>query len=276
MAFRGIYRKTPSKPCIFLFPKLYKICILYNFIDVKNKTKKGDVMTSLGFDTVIVSNRMYDSDSISALFDTLSKHDIRNFIFISDFDLATNSFAIETEKIKKFEAMLSNLAPRGIHTKVVYNLLFSKGVVYNQSFRRLYALKKHSSVFIEPPVMTEDIYADIAQDINYMLYRKKCKPLLTRFDVSLELSDNKVCEHFMNCPSFCFGFDANYIFSLDKYSLISNIVKNKTLFIPMIAKDISAYEDLSFYAENLKAKLGKNDYYKFCTCINKCASFFGF
>ena len=128
-------------------------------------------MTSLGFDTVLVNNRIYDEDGILQLFNTLSVYDVRNFIFLSNFDITVNSFSLESEKIKGFKAFLSKLAPRGIHTYVYYNTFFDKGLVHNKDFNRLYALKKKSSLFINMPLLSKAVYEELAADINYMMYR---------------------------------------------------------------------------------------------------------
>lgn len=232
-------------------------------------------MTSLGFDTVLVNNRIYDDDGILQLFNTLSVYDVRNFIFLSDFDITVNSFSLESEKIKGFKAFLSKLAPRGIHTYVYYNTFFDKGLVHNKDFNRLYALKKKSSLFINMPLLSKAVYEELAADINYMLYRKNAHPLCTGFDMNLETSDSSVCEHLLSCKGFSFGFELNYIFSKDKRSFLDEIVKNKTFFIPTITRPIVEYTDILHNAEETLKYIGKRDYYQICASINRCASMFG-
>lgn len=232
-------------------------------------------MTSLGFDTVLVNNRIYDEDSILQLFNTLSVHDVRNFIFLSDFDITVNSFSLEFEKIKSFKAFLSKLAPRGVHTYVYYNTFFDKGLVHNKDFNRLYALKKKSSLFINMPLLSKAVYEELAADINYMLYRKSARPLCTGFDLNLETSDMSVCEHLLACKGLSFGFELNYIFSKDKRPLLAEIVKNKTFFIPTITRPVIEYKDIIHSAEEVLNDIGKRDYYQLCASINRCASTFG-
>ncbi len=232
---------------------------------------------SLGFDTLIVNNRIYDRHSLSLLFEGFSRHDIKNYIFLSDFDFTTDSLSLKSEKSKNFQNTLKSIAPRGVHTKVCFNLCFGGGVASNPQLRRIYANKKSSALFIGLPTMIDThSYQHFALDINRLIYKINALPLCTGFDKILETSDSDICIRLLQNPKLAFGFDLNYLLSPVNSDFLKQISTIKPLLIPTISNYIEAYGDIDYFHEKALENIGKDNYYSICSKINKCASYFGF
>lgn len=232
------------------------------------------MLTSLGFDTVIINNGDYDSQSLAFLFELLSKSDIKNFVFASDFDLSQNSFSLENQKINNFKAYLKNISFRGIHNKVFYNLIFSQGATFNDEFKRLYAVKKYNSLFITLPIFTDTFYESLAADINHMIYRHKAFPVILNFDKILDTASEDFCDMLINTSHIGFGLDVNYIFDPAKLRYIDKLLCKGSMIIPTICHHMSNYVGIMNEAESFMENIGKRKYYQLCAQIRRCAAKF--
>ncbi len=233
------------------------------------------MLPSLGFDTVIVNNRMYDDNSLSSLFSFFKPLGIYNFIFISDFDLSANSFSLEREKIKAFKSHLKSIAPYGVHTKVFYNLLLSSGSAFNSHLYRLYANKKKSSLCVTLPIFDGDYYNTFAKDINHLLYKQNASVLINRFDTLLELSDKNICARLLKNPKILFGLELSYILSPRNIDFAKSLAKEKIMFIPQISYALDEYVGVMENANDLLENIGKVNYFELCTRIRKTSDTFG-
>ncbi len=232
-------------------------------------------MASLGFETVIVNNHEYDFDSISLLFETFSKYGVTNFIFISNFDLTVNSFCFESQKIKNFKLKLSKLTPRGIHTKVFYNLIFDKGAIFNKDVKRLIAVKKHNSLLLTLPKLDSNNYDIFAQDMNHLLYKSGITALFTNFDRFIEGSENDIAMRLLRNPKVSAGFDLRYLFSNDKQFITDELISNNALFLPMVSHSVLDYVDIMNNSEEFRKRVSKDKFYKLSSNSRKCSTLFG-
>ncbi len=232
------------------------------------------MLTSLGFDTVIINNCDYDSQSLTFLFELLSKSDVKNFVFASDFDFAQNSFSLENQKIDNFKSYLKNISFRGIHQKVFYNLILSQGSIFNDEFKRVYAVKKYNSLFITLPLFTHTYYESLATDINHMIYRHKAFPVIMNFDKILDTASEDFCDMLINTSQMGFGLDVNYIFAPAKLTHIEKLLRKGSLIFPTISHHASNYVGIMNEAEAFMENIGKRNYYQLCTQIRRCAAKF--
>ena len=232
------------------------------------------MLTSLGFDTIVINNRQYDDDSLCLVFDLFSGCGIRNFIFLSDFDFENDSFGIERDKIIIFKNKLSSLTDRKINFKVFFNLYVSSGFSFNKDVKRFYSVKKNRSLFAQLPLFTDLGFDLIAHDVNNLIYRQKSFPVFSSFDTVINTASEDFCKKLMNNKNMGLGFDINYIFDPSNLQLFSEILNSKTLILPMISHDISNYVGISKSAEYFMEIYGIKNYYKMCSLINKCASKF--
>lgn len=230
------------------------------------------MLSYIGFDTVVVNNGVYDGSSLSDLFSLMYPTGIKKFIFLSNFDLVTNSFSLEKDKIHKFIDHLTKICPRGIHGKVFYNLMLDSGSAFNRDFKRLYAVKKYSSVFCSLPIMLESSYEDIAKDINKMLYRHKAFPIFSNFDSVLNTSDTQFSYKLMRNIDAGYCLDIGYIFDPANIDIVRAFIEADACIIPKISHDLSVYEDVIDASNEFVENIGKENYYRFCHNISKCCS----
>lgn len=77
------------------------------------------MIASLGFDTIIVNNHDYSDSDLLLLFELFAPLDIKNFIFLFDFDLSSGVFSFHTDKLKEFKRRASNIS---LHAAFIYFL----------------------------------------------------------------------------------------------------------------------------------------------------------
>ena len=233
------------------------------------------MLTSLGFDAVIINNGDRNVQGLTFLFELLSKSDIKNFVFASDFDFAQNSFSLENQKINNFKAKLKNISSSGgLHHKVFYNLILTQGSVFNDEFKRIYAAKKYNSFFVTLPLFTHTAYDSLATDINQMIYRHKAFPVILNFDKILDTASVDFCDMLINTSQFGFGLDINYIFDPAKRAYIEKFLRKGSLIFPTISHDISNYVGIMNEAEAFMKNMGRRNYYQLCTQIRRCTGKF--
>ena len=232
------------------------------------------MLTSLGFDAVIINNGDYDAQSLTFLFELLSKSDIKNFVFASDFDFAQNSFSLENQKINNFKAKLKNISFRGLHHKVFYNLILTQGSVFNHEFKRIYAVKKYNSLFVTLPLFTHTSYDSLATDINHMIYRYKAFPVILNFDKILDTASVDFCDMLINSSQLGFGLDINYIFDPAKRTYIEKLLLKGSLIFPTISHNISNYVGIMNEAKAFMENMGRRNYYQLCAQIIRCTGKF--
>ena len=219
-------------------------------------------MPSLFFDTVVIHNNDYDTDSISHTFELFSAYGIQNFIFLLDFDFTKHSVTFQKERILTFNEKLKKLRYRGIHTYVFNNIVFDKGVSFNKDLSKVYASRKAQSLFLELDLKHSTSYDVLAQDINRLIYTKKAFPFISHFDSIIEYSQNDEYKKLLNRSDFGFGFDLNYIFDPKKAKTLSFVIENHSIIITMI----SCVKDSEFLIQ----RIGKSNYSSMCYQIQRC------
>ena len=232
------------------------------------------MLSSLGFDTVVVNNHSYDSQSISTLFSLLYPNGVSNFIFLSDFGFTQNSFSLESSKIHGFKNDLKAISPRGVHSKIFYNLSFERGCAFNPEFERIYALRKFNSLFIELPMFLDNEYASLATDINYALYRRKTFALISNFDALTETTSDSLWKKLLAVPNLAFGLDINFIFAPKNVDKIRALINNNCPILPTVSHHVSNYVGIMNEAEFFMETIGKQNYYYLCNRIRKCSEKF--
>ena len=232
------------------------------------------MLTSLGFDTIVVNNREYDNENLCLLLDLFCKCGIKNFIFLSDFDLERNSFRLEHDKIIDFKNRISTVVPYTIHPKVFFNLYVTNGFSSNKDIKRCYSVKKNRFLFAQLPMFTDINFDLIAHDLNNLMYRQKSFPVFSSFDTILNTASDDFCKKLINNKNIGFCFDINYIFDPKNVELFSSVLNSKAFILPMISHNISNYAGILKSAEFFMGIYGNSNYHKLCSLINKCASKF--
>ena len=232
------------------------------------------MLTSLGFDTVLIHNRRYTDGELEQLFSLFSQYDVKNFIFLCDFDFALDSITIERQRTLDFLERAAVMAPRGVYVKAFYNVIANGGFAFNKDIKRIYANKKRRSLFVGLPLFTDNSFDVIAHDLNNLIYRQKTFPVFTGFDGVLNTASPEFCRKLIKNGNVGFGFDLNYLFDPKNAKLLFELLESRVLFLPMISHDISNYVGVIKSAEYIMEEIGKKSYYQLCSQIRKCASRF--
>lgn len=234
------------------------------------------MLSSLGFDTVIVNNQSYDDDSLALLFELLVPLDVINYIFAFDFDLTLNAVSLHNERLKKFKSRASSLSPRGVHIFAFSNVLLDKGFSLNKDINRLKAVKSPPAMISSLPLFADKNYDVIARDVNQIIYRKHNFLLISNFKQVLETSSYEFCQKLLSAKGVGFGIDINYLFDPAKLYLAKDILKFKSDFIPTISHHISNYVGIVNEAQHFLDIFGKKDYYDLFRRVRKCSTHLGF
>ncbi len=233
-------------------------------------------MTSLGFETLLINNEMYDKESLEDLFSLFVPCGIRNFVFLSSFDLAANSFPIELQRLKGFRNFADDLLPRGFHAYTAFNLMLSEGCAFNRSFNRIYSNKKQKALLAVYPAFSEKIRYELSKDINQMIYKLKAFTVLTNFETVIETSHKEAYSKLFYIKNFAYGFDINYLLRKDRQELLNYLIDNNILFMPMVSHHSMNYVEIMNRFDELFDIIGKKRYFAMLRNISKCSEKIGF
>ena len=233
-------------------------------------------MFSLGFDTLIIDNLHYSDDELSKLFELFVPLDVVNFVFIHDFDFRSDNLTLSLNKFRSYAKHLSSISPRNVHVKVCANLPLIDDAVDNPALRRLRASNKHNSIFVSIPLFQESSDNHFAANLNKLLYRKNLFPIFTSYDNRLKTASGELDYKLLCVKNCAFAFDINYLLSSENSEIHNLLISKSIHFLPSISRDLGNYVGVIKYAEHLMSVIGKSNYYKLCSLINKTATHLGF
>ena len=228
------------------------------------------MISSLGFDTIVIHIDRYNLE-LERTFDFLYGLGVKNFIFVFDFDPLSDSVSIFNARFNRFKNISVKASSHRVKIKCAFNLHISQGAAFNDYIERLYVDKKSKAVFVSLPLFTETNYEPIALDINHLLYKRSAFPIFTSFEKTLETSSKSFCSKFVNNLKMGLEIDINYLFNPQKQELLFELIKNNSLVLPGISRDISNYAGIVDATEHIIELCGKKNYYKLCSQINKCS-----
>lgn len=224
---------------------------------------------SIGFDTLIANNRRYSEDELSDLFSLFVPLDVKNFIFLCEFDLVSDSFHKANEKTSLLKDRLSRTAPRGVHANVKYELIFDRGAPDNPQLSRLFASRAKRSLFVSLPMFPQVDDNSFATDLNRLIYRSNSFPIFTSFHNLVETAPLAFTSKLMTTDAG-FAFDLNYLLRTDHPTLTERLFDVRVL--PMISHDIANYVGIVNEISYFQEIFGKKQYYRLCSQINRCCT----
>ena len=229
------------------------------------------MLTSLGFDTLVVHANRFYSD-IPQTLEAFYALGIKTFLFVFDYDPLYDSIPIIKSKMSEFKKHFANIALRKFKIKCAINLHISHGAAFNDSITQLYYNKSSKAIFISLPLFTDANYDPISLDINHILYKKSALPIFTSFDKIVESSSIEFCSKFINNPRICISTDINYLFNPQKEIFFNKILTSNTLILPSISYNLSNYAGIMAATDFAIDKYGKKAYFNLCSQINKAST----
>ena len=226
-------------------------------------------MNSLGFDTLILNARPYTDESIKLLVDIFAPLDIRNFVFLHEFDQQLDPLSVALDSARSFEERISLQLPRGVRAKALMSVKFSTEIAVTSELRRLCPSRKVNSLFVSLPIFLSPSDNDLATALNRLLYRSKIDPIFSSFETICETSPKQFSDKLLAINSCSFAFDINYLFRADNHELAAMLADRNVHILPCISHDPSCYAGIAESAQYFIDTHGKQLYYKLCSQINR-------
>ena len=229
-------------------------------------------MNSLGFDTLIINTHPYSDESIKLLIDIFTPLDVRNFVFLHEFDQLNDPLSVALDSARSFEQRISPLLPRGVRAKALMSVRFSTDISVTPELRRLCTSRKVNSLFVSLPIFTNPDDNEFATALNRLLYRSKTDPIFSSFETVCETAPTKFCDKLLEINSCAFAFDINYLFRTDNHELVSKLTDRNLRILPCISHDPSCYAGIEQTARHFIDTCGRQLYYKLCLQMNRSVS----
>ena len=226
-------------------------------------------MNSLGFDTLIINAHPYSDESIKLLLEIFAPLDVRNFVFLHEFDQMIDPLSVALNSARSFEQRISPLLPRGVRTRALMSIKFSNETLITPELHRLCPSRKVNSLFVSLPIFPDTDDNDFATALNRLLYRSKIYPILSSFESIRETSPKQFSDKLLTINSCGFAFDINYLFKLDNLELTNMLAARNVSILPCISHDPSCYAGIADSAQYFIDTLGKQLYYKLCSQMNR-------
>ncbi len=233
-------------------------------------------MTSLGFDTLVINNKLIDETDLINLFEIFAPLDIRNFVFLYELDLATDNITFQLDKSKEIKKRILNISPRGTHIKTAHSISFAYGLSQNPVCSRFRISRKSHATFISIPMFPDVSSNKFAIELNRILYRKNIFPIFNSFESIIKTSPCTFYSKLLSLSNAGFVFDINYLVDPTSKDIVNLILDRNIHILPSISCDISNYIGISKQSQYFLELVGKKDYYSLCSQINKTSLLLGF
>jgi len=218
-------------------------------------------MSFLAFDYLVISDVHLDTASLKDIFSFFSELGIRKFIFLLNFDRTRHTLSQIKDRQKKFNELLRSVRPHGTLVYSFLTINLSDGVVYDPSIESLFK-KTSPFLFVKAPVLCDEAWVD--SDLNYLLYKMNCHPILTSFEENILTNSQARIDQMIRSKAYRMTLDLNYITSLDAEVRMMQIISREISVFPSISHDLSNYVGIEKALEDYKDRLGEATYARFC------------
>ena len=233
-------------------------------------------MISLGFDTLVINNKFINNTDLVDLFEIFTPLGIKNFVFLYEIDLASDNITFHLDKSKEIKKYILNVSPRGTRIKVAQSISFAYGLMQNPYCGRLNVSRKTHATFISIPMFPDVTNNMFATELNQMLYRKNIFPIFNSFESIEKTSPNTFYSKLLQSANAGFVFDINHLFDSNNKNLVKLVCDYSTHILPSISYDIVNYIGIAKQAQYFIGLVGKKDYFRLCSLINKTSRLIGF
>lgn len=230
-------------------------------------------MFSLGFDTLIINYSAHSE--LSEIFDIFYPLGIKNFIFTHNIDLVNDSLSFAIDSSKAFKKSASSISPRGTKIKTASCVSYADELSQNPYLKKLSVCKKSAATFISLPIFPSFSDNTFSSELNKLIYRSKIFPVFNSFDRIIKTSSPEFYTKLLSVNRSAFVLDINFLTDPRNLPIINNILTNHTDILPCISCDISNYVSVSKNFEDILKTLGKTNYYRLCSLINKSSMLLG-
>ena len=233
-------------------------------------------MTLLGFDTIIVNNKFTHVSDFKDLFDFFTPLGIKNFAFLNEFDFVSDNLTFRLNESNELKKLLTDISPRGARIKTSRSISFADGMSQNSNISKLCISRKNHASFISLPIFPDTSNNGFAIELNRLIYRKNIFPVFNSFDLIIKTAPTTFCDKLLALKNVGFALDINFLLDTNNSKYLEIILDNNTHVLPSVSHDVSSYIGIVKQSESFCDILGKKNYYKLCSQINKTSSLIGF
>jgi hypothetical protein len=228
---------------------------------------------SLGFDTLIINPSA--QTELSQLFDIFYPLGIKNFIFIRDVDLINDNLTFTFESLKDLKNQISSVSPRGAKIKTACCTSFAQGLSQNPDLKKLSVSRNACATLVSLPMFPSFSDTAFATELNKLLYRSKIFPIFNLFERSIKTSSSDFYSKLLSVSRVAFAIDINFLTDPQNSPILVDILSSHAHVIPCISSDVANYVSAGKNFQELLNSLGKSNYYRLCSQINKASSLLG-
>ena len=216
-------------------------------------------MQSLGFSNVIISNGIFNKDTISAEIELMQEYGFRRIVFALNHDVTSNTISHFLDKKNKISEIINSATPLGTMTALYSNILMTKDSVYEKQLSRL-SIKKTQYLFVEFPAFNGKDWIDTT--LNYLLYKQKKKPVFMSFEKNIATYDEAFILHLISTRLSAFMIDLNSFANPQAIPYIKRLIDANAIIIPGMSGVIEDYAGLSDKLNYFKSIVGQPLYSK--------------
>jgi hypothetical protein len=219
----------------------------------------GDLIKSLGFNNIIVSDNNFKEDHIKELFSFLCEYGFRRIIFSLDHDVTTTTISRHLDLKKSYFEIIQRNKPRGISVWLESNVLMSRDSIYEKQIERL-GIKKTRFMLLSYPVFDHGDLID--SSINQLLYKYKKFPCFMSFERNISTYPVEFAKHLCSTRCSCFMIDINAFAMPSVIPYIEYLINSNAVIIPGFSGVISDYTALDDKLLYFKNCIGEYNYTK--------------
>ena len=223
-------------------------------------------MPLLDFDSLVICNH---DTSVSSLNDTLvhfTKLGIRKFIITYELDPHTSSMYDMLNNYKQFKTRISAIKPRGVKLRVVPEVYLHQSTLKNPFIKR-FKLPRTNLLFVRAPIFNDKDW--LPQDINYLLYKQKLKPVLCSFETNLDTCNSRDMEQLYKTQNVIHCMDINFLTSVTSEEQLRMLTKLEIPVLPCITKELCYYQNALVRYDHLRDRIGDKRYLRLCKHLNQ-------
>lgn len=223
-------------------------------------------MPLLDFDSLVICNNDTDIDSLRISLKHFTELGIRKFIVTYEIDPHTMSTYDMLNGYKSFKAQVFTVKPRGVKLRVVPEVYLHQSTLRNPIMKR-FRLSKTNLLFVRAPIFNDKDW--LPQDINYLLYKQKIKPVLCSFETNLDTCNTRDMDQLYKTQNVVHCMDINFLTSVTSDEHLRMMNKLDIPVIPCISKEFCYYTNALVRYDHLRDRIGTRRYLNVCKHLNQ-------
>ena len=228
-------------------------------------------MPLLDFDSLVICNKNYDISALTSTLEFFRELGIRKFIVTIDVDPLRASQYDVLNKYRDFkQAVLTQARPRSSIIRVAPSVLLEKDISLDPFLQRL-RLSRTNKIFIRSPLLQDKSWTP--EQLNYLLYKQKLKPIFVNFEYNLLSPDHEYRDQLYRIEKAAYCLDINFMTKKLSEKHLKHALREDLTIIPAVSNPLYAYDGSNRHFvidsfNELRDRIGSRTYLKICKQIN--------